>query len=860
ADGSSTSTITVQLKDQYGNDLSSSGGTVALSTTAGSLSGVTDVGDGTSTATLTSSTTSGTATVTGTLDSAAIADDASVAFVAGPATKLAITTQPVGGASGSLLATQPVVVVQDANGNTVTTDSTTQIAVAIQSGTGGSLGGTTTITVSGGVATFTNLALTGTAGVDYVLRFTASPGLTSVDSSNLQVTGPTACGSFVLGSTLREVTAGGAVSAVAVSTDANCAWTAVSSQPWLVVTSGASGTGDGEVSFSVAANGTNANRTATITVTNALSSEVLTVNQSRQSLPAAWGLAKYGLNSIPASIGLSTVSMVAANRRDNIAVLQDGTVAVWGFGGDGQDDVPATLLDPTTANVIQVSAGPRHMAALQSDGTVVCWGRNFDGECNVPVGLVAISVSAGRAHTLAVRSDGTVAAWGRNQVGQCHVPAGLSNVIAVAAGDWHSVALKSDGTVVAWGDNSFGQTNVPASLANPGATVAKIAAGRNHTLALRSDRTIEAWGDNRQGQCTVRADLQSPATANVIAISGGRTSSAILQADGTIVYLGITPFGSGTTPAGLGLPTGIAAGDDVTIVIVPPSTAPPNNAGGALGGGSVGATLLVPEQFATIGEAVAAAGSESTILVGPGVYRERIDLGDRGLQLVSIGGAGETVLDARGHEGSAITITPAGDATTGLVTRVVGFTIRGGEAELGGGVRIDRAVAEIVECHVLENGAGSGGGVAVSFGDLLVEDCLVEGNWAQALGGGLHAAASSVMLSNSAIVGNLAGDAGGGVWADAESIVLGEALRLCGNLPNEAAFEGDAFEMPPHPCPVRGDLDGDGVVGPDDLSRLLAAWGMCEQCEADLDGDGEVDGSDLVLLMAAWMAAAGGGA
>ena len=137
---------------------------------------------------------------------------------------------------------------------------------------------------------------------------------------------------------------------------------------------------------------------------------------------------------------------------------------------------------------------------------------------------------------------------------------------------------------------------------------------------------------------------------------------------------------------------------------------------------------------------------------------------------------------------------------------------------------------------------------------------MIESNVAETFGGGVHAAASSVMLSNSAIAVNLAGEAGGGVWADEESIVLGDALRLCGNLPDEAAFEGDAFEMPSQPCPVRGDLDGDGVVGPDDLSRLLAAWGMCEQCEADLDGDGEVDGSDLALMMAAWMAAAGGGA
>jgi hypothetical protein len=81
ADGTSTSTITVILKDAGGNFLATGGDTVTLATTLGSLSAVTDNGNGTYTATLTSSTTAGTATLTGTVNAAAIADDATVEFV-----------------------------------------------------------------------------------------------------------------------------------------------------------------------------------------------------------------------------------------------------------------------------------------------------------------------------------------------------------------------------------------------------------------------------------------------------------------------------------------------------------------------------------------------------------------------------------------------------------------------------------------------------------------------------------------------------------------------------------------------------------------------------------------------------------
>ena len=57
ADGSSTSAITVQLKDANGNNLPNGVGySVALATTTGNLSIVTNHGDGTYTATLTSNT------------------------------------------------------------------------------------------------------------------------------------------------------------------------------------------------------------------------------------------------------------------------------------------------------------------------------------------------------------------------------------------------------------------------------------------------------------------------------------------------------------------------------------------------------------------------------------------------------------------------------------------------------------------------------------------------------------------------------------------------------------------------------------------------------------------------------------
>ena len=55
---------------------------------------------------------------------------------------------------------------------------------------------------------------------------------------------------------------------------------------------------------------------------------------------------------------------------------------------------------------------------------------------------------------------------------------------------------------------------------------------------------------------------------------------------------------------------------------------------------------------------------------------------------------------------------------------------------------------------------------------------------------------------------------------------------------------------------VLGDLTGDGVVGIDDFTELLADWGPCpgpcSACPADLDGDCVVGIRDLLILLANW--------
>ncbi len=105
---------------------------------------------------------------------------------AGEGTRLVFTTQPGGGSGGAAWAQQPSIVVQDANGNPVTT-STAAITVAIGTNpSAGTLSGTTTGAAVAGVRTFSGLSIN-RSGTGYTL-IASSPGLVSATSAAFNIT------------------------------------------------------------------------------------------------------------------------------------------------------------------------------------------------------------------------------------------------------------------------------------------------------------------------------------------------------------------------------------------------------------------------------------------------------------------------------------------------------------------------------------------------------------------------------------------------------------------------------------------------------------------------------------------------
>jgi hypothetical protein len=194
--------------------------------------------------------------------------------------------------------------------------------------------------------------------------------------------------------------------------------------------------------------------------------------------------------------------------------------------------------------------------------------------------------------------------------------------------------------------------------------------------------------------------------------------------------------------------------------------------------------VRVPADEPTVQAGIDAAPDGATICIAPGTYQENLAFDDRELHLVGAGPS-RTILDG-GGVGSVID----SDLST---FDVKGLTIRGGEAEIGGGMSLSGCYVTLTDVTLTANHAtitggafydsqgdvtldhtrivrnasdGSGGGL--SFGEIRLNgaDVVISGNTAAAGGGGIVGGRAAMWLERASIVGNHAGQQGGGLSID----------------------------------------------------------------------------------------------
>jgi Glucose / Sorbosone dehydrogenase/Putative binding domain, N-terminal len=145
---------------------------------------------------------------------------------------------------------------------------------------------------------------------------------------------------YAISPTSQSVGAAGGTGTVAVTAGAGCAWTAVSnvSNPsWIQVTSGSSGSGNGSVTYSVAANTSGSPRTGTMTIAG----KTFTVNQSGAA--CAYSISPTTV-SFPNGGGTASVNVTAPSGCAWTAVSNDSWITInGGLSGNGPGTVTYTV-------------------------------------------------------------------------------------------------------------------------------------------------------------------------------------------------------------------------------------------------------------------------------------------------------------------------------------------------------------------------------------------------------------------------------------------------------------------------------------------------------------------------------------
>jgi BACON domain-containing protein/all-beta uncharacterized protein len=234
-----------------------------------------------------------------------------------------------------------------------------QVTVSNADGTIAASGGTTTVaiaaepecawTASTDAAWITNLAPPSGQG-NSAVQVSAAPngdpvtrrGMVHIAATDVQITQAAAPCVFQVSPLARDVGATGGTTSVSVGANGACGWTAASTVPWIRVTSGASGAGNGSVTLAVDQN-TGPARSGGVTVAG----QTVTVNQSALAC-------NYSLSSTAGSVGAAggpgpAISVTATGSCSWTATSPDNWITIQSGAGTGNGSVTYTVASNTGA-------------------------------------------------------------------------------------------------------------------------------------------------------------------------------------------------------------------------------------------------------------------------------------------------------------------------------------------------------------------------------------------------------------------------------------------------------------------------------------------------------------------------------
>ena len=662
----------VQLRDAAGNAVSQAGVNISVAiasgggTLGGSASVATNAAGLATFAGLSITGTAGDRTLGFSSAGLTGATSSVITITAGAPSQLAIATQPSAVAqTGVAFAQQPVIQLRDASSNPVS-QAGVVVTASISSG-GGTLGGTATASTNGsGVATFTNLSITGTAG-DRTLLFVAT-GFTSVTSGTVTITAG--------GATQLSITTQPSASAQS--------GVAFAQQPVIQLRDGAS----------------NPVSQAGVVVTANIASGGGSLGGAATATTNASGTATFSNLSINGITGNRTLSFSAPG----VTSVTSATISL--------SPGPATQLGITT----QPSASAQSGVAFGQQPAVQL--RDAAGNAVSQAGVaVTASIATGPGGTLAGATTVTTGANGVATFANLSLSGATGSYTLGFASTGLASATSSAIAVSSGAGSTLGITTQPSASAQNGATLAQqpviqLRDGSNNPVAQAGvvvTATIQTGGGSLGGTPTATTNASGVATFSNLSITGTAGDRTLLFA-----AAGYVSVASGTITITAGPAT------QLTITTQPSATAPSGAAlaqqpvlqlrdasGNAVSQAGIVVTAVIATGGGTLGGSLTATTSAS----GVATFTNLSITGTAGDRTLGFSATGVT-----GATSNAISITTGGATQLGITTQP-SATAQSGAAfaqqpviQLRDGANTPVSQAGVVVTVAIASGGGTLGG------------------------------------------------------------------------------------------------------------------------------------------------------